>query len=153
MSGEYSVNRPFNPIIPCFAVLVVGAVAIQSLHAQDSPDGAAPRQLAADRGSRTLSIEGDATALHVVVQQTTIEDVLSALKGFNVRYRSSIGLDEVLTGTYAGPLDHVVARLLNGYNYAIKLASSGLEVTIFGKGDVFAVPAPIIIPVRRRPSD
>jgi hypothetical protein len=150
MSGEYSVNRPFNPITACFAVLVVGVVAIQTLHAQDSPDGAAP---AADRGGRTLSIEGDATALHVVVQQTTIEDVLSALKGFNVRYRSSIGLDEVLTGTYAGPLDHVVARLLNGYNYAIKLASSDLEVTIFGKGDIFAVPAPIIIPVRRRPSD
>ena len=126
---------------------------MQNLYAQVSPNSAAPRQLAVDRVGRKLSIEGDAAALHVVVQQTTIEDVLSALKGFNVRYRSSIGLDELLNGTYAGSLDNVVARLLNGYNYAIKLGSSGLEVTIFGKGDVFSVPGPNIIPVRRRPSD
>jgi hypothetical protein len=123
--------------VACLTVLVVGVVGVQGLYAQglyaqDGPERAAPPQLTADRGS--LRIEGDAAALQVEVQQTAIADVLAALKGFNVRYRSSIGLDKVLDGTYAGPLEHVVARLLNGYNYTTKHDGSRLEVTIFGKG-------------------
>ena len=60
-------------------------------------------------------------------------DVLSALARFNIRYRSSTGLDEVLDGTYAGPLGQVVGRLLNGYDYAAKRDGLKLEVTVFGK--------------------
>jgi len=115
---------------------------MQTLCAQDNPDSAAPRQLTAERGGRSLRIVGDATALHVEIQQTAIGDVLSALKKFNVRYRSSIGLDETLNGTYTGSLGHVMTRLLNGYNYAAKHDGSGLEVTIFGKGGEVEVPGP-----------
>jgi hypothetical protein len=118
--------------VACLTVLLAGAVGMQGLYAQDGLERAGPPQLTADRGS--LRIEGDAAALHVEVQQAAIADVLAALKSFNVRYRSSIGLDKVLDGTYAGPLGHVVARLLNGYNYATKHDGSRLEVTIFGKG-------------------
>lgn len=147
------MNRPLTPTIACLTIFVVGVFGTRGLYAQDSPDRAAPPQLTADRGGRSLRIEGDATALHVEVQQTTIADVLSALEAFDIRYRSSTALDEVLDGTYAGSLGHVVARLLNGYNYATKQDGSRLEVTIFGKRGEFAVPAPIVIPVRRRPSD
>jgi hypothetical protein len=146
------MNPPLKPTVACLAVLVVGVFGMQGLYAQDGPDSAAP-QFAADRGARSLRIEGDATAFHVVVQQTTLADVLSALESFDVRYRSSIRLEEVLNGTYAGSIDHVVARLLNGYNFATKQDGSRLEVTIFGKGGEFEVPAPIIASVRRRPSD
>jgi hypothetical protein len=151
--GGHRKMRLLKPTVVCLTVLVIGVFAVQGLHAQDNPDRAAPPQLTADRGDRSLRVEGDATALHVEVQQTTIADVLSALESFNVRYRSSIGLDEVVNGSYAGSLGHVVARLLNGYNYATKLDGSKLEVTIFGRRGEFAVPAPIVIPVRRRPSD
>ena len=151
--SEHRMKRLLKPTVACLTVLVVGVFAVQGLHAQDNRDSAAPPQLTADRGGRSLRVEGDAAALHVEVQQTTIGDVLSALESFNIRYRSSIGLDEVVNGTYAGSLGHVVARLLNGYNYATKLDGSKLEVTIFGKRGEFAVPAPIVIPVRRRPSD
>jgi hypothetical protein len=146
------MNSPLKPAVACLAVLVFGVFGVQGLYAQDNPDSATPPQFTADRGARSLRIEGDATALHVVVQQTTIADVLSALETFDIRYHSSIGLDEVLNGTYAGSLGHVVARLLNGYNYATKQDGSRLEVTIFGKPGELADPAPII-PVRRRPSN
>jgi hypothetical protein len=146
------MNSPLKPAVACLTVLFAGVFGMQGLCAQDNPDNAAPPQLTADRGGRSLRIEGDATALHVVVQQTTIADVLSALESVNVRYRSSIGLDEVLNGTYAGSLGHVVGRLLNGYNYAAKQDGSRLEVTIFGKPGELADPAPIV-PVRRRPSN
>lgn len=147
------MNPPFKPAIACLTALIVGSFGMQRLCAQDNPDSAAPPQFAAERGARSLHIEGDAAALHVEVRQTTIADVLSALESFNMRYRSATGLDEMLTGTYAGSLGHVVARLLNGYNYATKQDGSRFEVTIFGKRGEFAVPAPIVIPIRRRPSD
>jgi hypothetical protein len=143
------MKRPLKPTVACLMVLAVGVFGMQGLSAQDSPDLAAPPQLTADRSGRSLHIDGDATALHVVVQQTTIADVLSALASLNVRYRSSIGLDEALDGTYAGSLGHVVARLLNGYNFATKRDGSRLDVTIFGKSGEFTVPAPVGIPVRR----
>jgi hypothetical protein len=147
------MNPALKPTVACLTVLVLGLFGMQRLCAQDGPDGAALSQLTAQRGAGSLHIDGDAAALHVEVQQTTIADVLSALETFNIRYRSSIGLDETLNGTYAGSLGHVVARLLNGYNYATKQNGSRLEVTIFGKVGEFAVPAPIVIPIRRRPSD
>jgi hypothetical protein len=147
------MNPPLKPTVACLTVLVVGLFGMQRLCAQEGLHGAAPPQLTAQRGAGSLHIDGDAAALHVEVQQTTIADVLSALETFNMRYRSSIGLDETLNGSYAGSLGHVVARLLNGYNYATKQDGARLEVTIFGKVGEFAVPAPIVIPVRRRPSD
>src|SRR5579864_513999 len=133
-----------KPMIPALAVLVVGVSGMQSLCAQDSRDPPALPQLTADRGGRSLRIEGDAAALHVVVQQTTLAEVLFALKTFNIRYRSSIGLDATLDGSYAGSLGHVVGRLLNGYNYATKRDGSRLEVMIFGKGSEGEVSAPVI---------
>jgi len=143
-----------KPIVAGLAVLVVGVFGMQGPCAQDGPDPPALPQSTADRGGdgRSLRIEGDATALHIEVQQTSLADVLFALKTFNIRYRSSIGLDERLDGSYAGSLGHVVGRLLNGYNYATKRDGSRLEVTIFGKGGDVELPAPVIS-VRRRSSD
>ena len=59
----------------------------------------------------------------------------------------------MLDGSYAGSLEHVVARLLNGYDYATKRDGSRLEVTIFGKGGEAEIPGPIAVSVRRQPSD
>jgi hypothetical protein len=141
-----------KPALAFLAAFPFGVSAMHGLHAQSSSSVEAdvPRP---ERGGGPLRIKGDAAALHIDVQQTTIADVLSALESFDVRYRSSIGLGEVLNGTYAGSLGHVVARLLNGYNYAAKQDGSRVEVTIFGKRGEFATPAPIPIPVRRRSSD
>ena len=145
------MNQFLKLTVACLAVL--GMFGMQGLCAQDDPDRTAALQLTADHSGRSLHIDGDAAALHVVVQQTTIADVLSALAGFNVRYRSSIGLDEMRDGSYAGSLGHVVARLLNGYDYATKQNGSRLEVTIIGKGGEIGSSGPIAVSVRRQPSD
>jgi hypothetical protein len=135
------------------SLVAVLAAGMLRAYAQDDPDHAAPRQLTTDRDARSLHIEGDATALRVEARQTTIADVLSALARFNIRYRSSTGLDEVLNGTYAGPLGRVVGRLLDGYDYAAKDDNLKLEVMVFGKRGEVADSGSIVIPVRRRPSD
>jgi hypothetical protein len=142
------MNRLLKSTVAGLAVLAVGML---EAHAQDDPDHAAPPQLTAD--GRSLHIEGDATALRVEVRQTTIADVLSALARFNMRYRSSTGLDEVLDGTYAGPLGQVVGRLLSGYDYAAKDDGLKLEVMVFGKRGEVADSASNVVSVRRRSSE
>jgi hypothetical protein len=144
------MNQLLKPTVACLAVL--GMFGMQGLRAQDDPDRTAALQLTADHSGHSLHIDGDAAALHVVVQQTTIADVLSALAPFNIQYRSSIGLDEMRDGSYAGSLGHVVARLLNGYDYATKQNGSRLEVTIIGKGGEAEMPGPIAVSVQRQPS-
>jgi hypothetical protein len=165
--------------VALLAPLVFGICATQGLHAQDGSSFASPPPFTGDhavidpmraadmnadvtdhvaaplpeRDSRSLRIEGDAAALHVVVHQATLAIVLSALATFNVRYRSSVELDEAIEGTYAGSLGRVVSRVLDGYNYATKQNGSNVEVIIFGRRGESAVPAPIIIPVLRRSSD
>jgi hypothetical protein len=107
--------------------------------------------LIADAGG-SLRVEGDsATAVRVNARQTTITNVLDALaSAFNVRYRSSIALDEVLDGTYAGSLGYVISRVLSDYNYVIKYQSSGLDVVIFGMRSERAAATPLIaFPIRR----
>jgi hypothetical protein len=79
------------------------------------------------------------------VQQTTIADVLSALESFNIRYRSSIALNDVVNGTYAGPPGRVLSRLLVGYNYAIKQGDAEIDVIIVSRYGEQAIPAPIIV--------
>jgi hypothetical protein len=173
------MHPPLKPTVVLLLTLVFGISATQDLHAQTSSSAATSPPLTSDhaaidsarasssnanvtdhidvplieRDSRSLRIEGDAAALQVDVHQTTLAVVLTALATFNVRYRSSIGLDEVIEGTYAGSLRQVLSRVLDGYNYATKQNGSNLEVVVFGRRGERAIPAPIIIPVRRRHSD
>jgi hypothetical protein len=96
-----------------------------------------------DGGGASLYVHGDAAALRLDVRQTTITGVLSALgAAFNIRYRSSIALDEVLNGTYTGSLGRVVSQVLDGHNYVIKQEKTELTVLIFGKAGEQAVAAP-----------
>jgi hypothetical protein len=98
-----------------------------------------------------LQLQGDAAALRLDLHQTTITDVLSTLRAtFHVKYRSLIALNEPLNGTYAGTLERVIARVLNGYNYVIKHDSATLDVVIFGKVGEHAVANPGLIPLHQR---
>jgi hypothetical protein len=107
--------------------------------------GLVPNRVRSNRVRALIRIEGDVAALHVEVQQTTIADVLSALESFNIRYRSSIALNDVVNGTYAGPPGRVLSRLLVGYNYAIKQGDAEIDVIIVSRYGEQAIPAPIIV--------
>jgi hypothetical protein len=110
-------------------------------------DAAASKPESAD----PLQLQGDAAALRLDLHQTTIADVLSALRAaFHIKYRFSIPLNERLTGTYAGSLQYVIARVLNGYNYVIKQDSATLDLLILGKVGERSVANPGLIPLRQR---
>jgi len=99
----------------------------------------------------SLRVQGDATAVRIEAHQTTIANVLFAFaSAFNIRYGSSMTLDEVLNGTYAGSLGHVISRVLDGYNYWIKYDNSELYVMVLGKRGEREVAAPLsAVPIRR----
>ena len=54
---------------------------------------------------------------------------------------------------WRGADPYVLSRVLSGYDYAIKTDNEKLEVIVVGRSGDQAVPAPIVIPIRRRPSD
>ncbi len=101
-------------------------------------------------GTVAVGVKGDAKALELDVHQARLADVLTALARLKIRYRSPMVLDEVIDGTYAGPLGHVLSRLLAGYNYAIKQGDAEIDVIIVSRPGEPAITAPII--VRRRGS-
>jgi hypothetical protein len=104
-------------------------------------------------GTEAVRIKGDAKALELEVHQATLAAVLTALARFNIHYRSPTALNDVIDGTYAGPLGRVLSRLLAGYNYAVKQGDDKIEVIVVSRHGEQAVPGQIIVPVRRRPSD
>lgn len=81
-----------------------------------------------------VRIQGDSGALQIDASQSSIAEVLASLgPNFNVRYRTSISLQEPFNGTYAGPLERVISQVLNGYNYVVKKNQAGIELIIIGK--------------------
>jgi len=90
-----------------------------------------------------VRVVGGSMAVHVTAgREDSVADVLSALGArFNLRYRSAIKLDEAANSTYTGPLDRVIANLLDGFNYIVKRGRDSTEVVIFGRhGEVGIAP-------------
>jgi hypothetical protein len=80
---------------------------------------------------------------------------LSALSSaFNMHYQSSANLDKRLSGTYAGPLARVLARILDGYNFILKADNGSITVTVLGSPNAAASPtASSAARVARQPAE
>jgi hypothetical protein len=94
-----------------------------------------------------VRVSGTAAALTIQTRQATLQDVLQALHdSFKLQYSGGTELHRPVDGTYSGPLQAVLADLLDGHNYALHYSAGGLELTFFGaKGSApvyRAAPAP-----------
>jgi hypothetical protein len=100
-----------------------------------------------------LQLYGNAARLRLDLHQATITNVLSALHAaFHIDYQTSVALNEPVNGTYAGSLEHVIARVLAGYsyNYVIKRDNAKFNLIIYGKAGERAIADPGLIPLRER---
>jgi len=97
----------------------------------------------ATRVSAEVHVEGNAGALRVTTSGDPLSDVLSAFGAvLPVKYRTSVPLEDEVSGAYSGSLSQVVARLLDGYNYVIKRDREQAEIIVFGrKGEAAVAPA------------
>jgi hypothetical protein len=103
-----------------------------------------------------VDVEGDATAVQVVARQAQISEVLVALSArFAMRYDTMINLDSVIDGTYRGPLGHVLARVLSGYNYVVSTREGRIEVIVVervGSPPVAVAPTQTALPPNTNPA-
>jgi hypothetical protein len=81
-----------------------------------------------------LNVSGTVADIRVVANnKVPISSVLSAVAAIcRSRYRSSVPLDEIVSGAYSGPLEAWMPRLLNDYDYFIKRDGISIEIVVIG---------------------
>ena len=81
--------------------------------------------------SAEVKIVGRPDAVHLEVRDASLREVLAALQErFNLRYRAADALEAQMTGVFDGPLRRVVARLLNGHDYAMQVTADSVDVLV-----------------------
>jgi hypothetical protein len=82
-----------------------------------------------------VSIHRDGAFVRLEASNAPIAEVLSALESaFSIRHRTTVPLDQAISGTYRGPLRHVLSRVLDGFNYYVAdTAEGGMEITVVGR--------------------
>jgi hypothetical protein len=90
-----------------------------------------------------VQVSGNPQAVRIEAQNTSIADILAALgRDFGVKYTSLADLDRQITGTYEGPLQRVLGRVLEGYNFVVKTRDGRIDLTVLstrsGPGTVVA---------------
>jgi hypothetical protein len=140
-------RRPYAPStmlrsLTIVAVIAVAAVSAGRVHAQNP---ASPCLAQFEATGSTVCVQGGPAAVQLELHRTTIAAALSALfAAYRVSYRSSVQLDEQRDGTYKGPLRHVISRLLDGYNYAIRQENANIEVMVISKKGEQPVPGLVL---------
>jgi hypothetical protein len=86
-----------------------------------------------DAARAEVNVSGTPASVRIVADHDAMAATLSALGAFNVRYRTSVPLDAVVSGTYAGSLKEVIARLLDGYAYVVRHEGEVTEIVVFAR--------------------
>jgi hypothetical protein len=121
-AGGFGFGRAirWTPWVPAFRGSLAAALVSTALLAAGGP--------AAQAGVR---VEGSPEAIRIDVADASVADVLNALRAqFNLRYRSNDALDTRTSGNFRGPLRRVVARMLDGYDFAMTVTPEGIDVLI-----------------------
>jgi hypothetical protein len=88
-----------------------------------------------------VRVDGNPAAIRITTHHDSINNVLAALRtSFHVQHRSAIALDMPANPTYAGPLDRVIANLLDDFNYIVKKSPAETEIIILGHHGEAAMP-------------
>jgi hypothetical protein len=90
--------------------------------------------IVAVHGARAeVHVQGVPDAVVVDARDASVEDVLEALgTSFGLQYRGADALQRRISGTYRGSLQHVVRRVLDGYNFVLKTDDDEIEVVVIG---------------------
>ena len=81
------------------------------------------------------NITGERHAVRIEARDAPVQEILQALgENFGLQYRSATALTRRLTGIYEGPLHHVVRRLVDGYDFVIKVGPADTELVVYGTG-------------------
>jgi hypothetical protein len=96
--------------------------------------------------SAQVQVSGQTDAVRIEATDATLREVLDALRAnFSLRYRSDEPLDTRITLAFGGSLPRVAARVLDGYDFVIKINAQEIDVLVIrqSQSDTKAVAAPI----------
>jgi hypothetical protein len=92
--------------------------------------------LAAEPARAATEIEGSQNDVDLRVRNASIGDVLAALAArFKLTYRAPPNLTGELSGRYSGPLNQVLARILDGVDYVVEASDEGIRLVILNPAD------------------
>lgn len=84
--------------------------------------------------SAATEVQGQLDEMRVRADNASIREVLDALsKKFNLKYGLPPTINRVVSGLYSGTLHQVLARILDGNSYIIKVSDNGTELVVLGK--------------------
>ena len=84
-----------------------------------------------------VSVDGRPDAVHVEARDATLREVFDALQTrFGLSYRTDDALETRKTGIFDGPLQRVTARMLEGYDFAMKVTPQGVDVLVLRQNEV-----------------
>src|SRR5260370_229520 len=94
-------------------------------------------------------VDGKPDAVHIEARDVSLQEALDALQAkFNLHYRSSDVLDTRKSGTFNGPLRRVDGRMLDGYDFGMKITPQGIDVLILRQHASDEQPVAATTPVR-----
>jgi hypothetical protein len=97
-----------------------------------------------------VSIAGGPDAIRLEASGASLEEVLAALHAnFNLRYRTLAALDGAVAGTYRGSLASVASRLLDGYDFVMKVSAENVEISVLRRYAQGERPGPASAPPGR----
>jgi hypothetical protein len=101
-----------------------------------------------------VRVDGGPDAVHLEASDVMLRDVLAALQAkFNLRFRTDDALEMRKTGVFNGTLPRVAARILDGYDFAMKITPQGIDVLVLRQnqlgGKAVAAELPIIAALKR----
>jgi hypothetical protein len=91
-----------------------------------------------------VEVQGTNASVQVIVHNAKVSEVLRALteKLESFRCKETTNLDDVISGSYKGPVDDVLGRILRGYDYVITARGTAIDILVVGK----SAGAPAIVP-------
>ena len=73
------------------------------------------------------------SALRVEAAQTPIEEIFSAIGAiYGVNVTASALPEQPITGIYTGPLERVIAAMLNRYDYVLSVSPDAIDIVFLG---------------------
>jgi hypothetical protein len=96
-----------------------------------------------------VRVDGRPDAVHLEAHDVSLQEVLAALQAkFNLRYRTDDALEMRKTGVFSGTLQRVAARVLDGYDFAMKITPQGIDVLVLRQSQLDGKPAAAEKPAR-----
>jgi hypothetical protein len=99
-----------------------------------------------------VSVDGQQEAVHIEAREATLREVFDALQTkFGLSYRTDDALETRKSGTFDGPLQRVTARMLDGYDFAMRVTPDGVDVLVLRRNQVSGKSVATATPVQAPP--